>query len=195
MINVPIKIVTIFAVILISSCAGTKNIDFESAYKFSQYTYKKGSSDSIVVPYPGVAEEHLQASLNQKESEIIKDHLVDIEEKIYSKVKLTREERQPMEVNALVTEFQKLSRKEKRELRRDIKVELKKFKNYDAINSLEPADIHKLNASTDYTRLVILIGGAGLLLLILGAIFSGFLIFVGALAVVAAAVLFIIDQA
>jgi hypothetical protein len=83
----------------------------------------------------------------------------------------------------------------KRDIRRQIKTELKQMDMLEASTKFSVNDRSSVNELEGNTKLAVLIGGGGLLLLILGAIFSaGFLSLIGALAIVAGAVLYIIDQ-
>jgi len=179
----------------LSACAGSKKLDFESAYKFSRYKYQKADDKEFHHPVENESSQPLLASTEQVELELVHEKISVIEEKIYSKLDIDREEVNTLDANEVALNYKKLTHSEKKELRKEIKEELKDIKYLMAKNTFDNKDIQQINASTDHTRLVILLGGVGLLLLILGAIFSGFILFVGAIAVVAAAVLFIIDQA
>ena len=99
------------------------------------------------------------------------------------------------EVAEFVRQFKQLDRKVKKEIRKEIKEEVRQMDNLEANTTLSVSDVQQVNELEGNSRLAVFIGGGGLALLILGAIFSvGFLYFVGALAIVAGAVLFIIDQ-
>jgi len=176
-----------------TSCAVTKKIDFESAYKFSRYNYHKADESDIY--NQEINKSTVLASAEEVDINIFQEKLSTIEEKLYQKTGVSIENATSMNANELTMKFRKLTKQEKREMRNEIKKDLKNMKELMVKNSFDTNDFQQVKASTDYTRLVFLIGGVGLILLILGAIFSGFLLFVGALAVVAAAILFIIDQA
>ena len=186
---------SILVLYLLSACVGTKKIDFESAYKFSRYKYQESGDKELHHTVENESSQPLLTSTAQVEIESVHEKIAVIEDKIYSKLDIDRNEVNRLDANEVALKYKKLTNSEKKKLRKEIKEELKDIKYLMAKNTFDKNDIQQINTSTDHTRLVILLGGVGLILLILGAIFSGFILFVGAIAVVAAAVLFIIDQA
>ncbi len=181
---------------LITSCASTKKVDFDSAYKFSRYNYNK-SNDSITGAV-GTDEysNEMYASAEKNSVEISKKPLTDIEADLYKKIGVSVEQGKSMKTEELTEEFKKLSGKDKRQIHKEIKTELRQISKNSASTTNDVSDTDGLQDLEGYTRLAVIVGASGLLLLILGAVFSvGFLYFLGALAIVGAAVLFIIDQA
>ena len=185
----------VLIIIFLFSCAGTKKFDFNSAYRFSTYKYQKTSgeqgaqSDSITTEPEFLASFKPDAPVLESQTKIS-----ILEEEIYQKMKVTSFEAEKMEIKDLRQKFDALDKSDKREFRNEIRSELKQLKK-DVKRSNDTMDTQRLNQLSDLTRWSIIIGSVGLLLLILGAIFTGFLTFIGAILVVGAAVLFIIDQA
>lgn len=188
-------IVSIVLVYGLASCAGSRKIDFASAYKFSTYPYQKSmiKNEDSDKSMPDKSE--MDASVDLKNPPVISKDISDFEKRMYRKIDVSPEEGSRMEVEKIQSKVQQLSRKEKREIRREIKTELKQM-NSEAENAYSKMNIEQANQVSEITRWSIIIGSAGLVLLILGAIFSaGLLTFFGAIFVVGAAVLFILDQA
>ncbi len=174
----------LFIIIVISSCAGSKKIDFDSAYKFSRYNYNKAK----VADSP--SEIQLNSLTNVNIDTEINEIFTNTQSDSYNNF-----DGKTMELEAMVAQYKQLDRKSKREIRKEVKTELRQMDNLEASTKLSVYDVHQNQELEGNSRLAVFIGGGGLALLILGAIFSvGFLYFVGALAIVAGAVLFIIDQ-
>ena len=184
-----------FLICFLLSCAGTKKIDFNTAYKFSRYKYNKAVAEDIPNNQRELSGEKLIASNKEILVENQEEKLARVEEKIYQKIGVSIEEGKSMHTDELIKGLKKLDRNEKRELRKDIKSELKHLKNIEANSAYSTTDTNQVNELSDYMFWSIIIGSAGLVLLLLGAIFGvEFLSIVGALAIVGAAVLFILDQ-
>ena len=183
------------ASIFLVSCAGTKKIDFKSAYKFSTYKYQ--CSDEADQLKEGIrsSEPKYVASINPDNSVLSpKTDFSALQKDIYKKMGISPADAAEMEVPDLKVKFNALDKADKKKFRKEIKSELKQLKK-DVNESGDALGVQQLNQLSDLTRWSIIIGSVGLLLLILGAIFTGFLTFIGAILVVGAAVLFIIDQA
>ena len=91
------------------------------------------------------------------------------------------------------TKIAQLSPGEKRAIRKDLKYEVRKLKK-EINDTAATMDINRVHEISELLRWSIIFGSVGLVLLILGAIFTGILTFFGAILVVGAAVLFILDQ-
>lgn len=189
--NVPYLIISISFIYGLTSCAGSRKIDFDSAYKFSSYKYQKTIDQNLK---PKQNESELTASLN---SEINSEKPVEnseFEKRMYEKMSLSNEQGTKLDKKEMQLKVKQLNNKEKREIRRDIKTELRQM-NLEAENTYSTMDVQRVNQISEIMRWSILIGSAGLVLLILGAIFSaGLLTLFGALFVVGGVVLFILDQ-
>jgi len=178
-------------IIVISSCASSKKIDFDSAYKFSRYKYAK-VSESANSP------ENLSISMDKQnilvgQNDILPESTSNVAQNLNGEMMASTDH--AGEVAEFVRQFKQLDRKVKKEIRKEIKEELRQMDNLEANTTLSVSDVQQVNELEGNSRLAVFIGGGGLALLILGAIFSvSFLYFVGALAIVAGAVLFIIDQ-
>lgn len=186
------SIASLFIIYAISSCAGTKIIDFDTAYKFSTYKYQKSIHSKELVEKDSTSTPELHASIKPQLTENPKASLAEIENKIYNKIGVSAKEAEAMEMNEIKSRVDLLSRKEKREIRKEIKLELKQL-NLEASKANSTLDVQRVNEVSDLMRWSIIIGSVGLVLLILGAIFTGILTFFGAIFVVGAAVLFILD--
>ncbi len=177
----------------LSSCAGSKKIDFDTAYKFSTYKYQKSIDH----------EEHdkdylldavdLVASAEPDSRSVSTVDISDFEKRMYQKIGVSAEEGANMELEEMKTKVHQLNWKEKRNIRKSIKQELKHM-NLEAENVYSTMDVQQVNQISEMTRWAIIIGSVGLVVLILGAIFTPALTFFGAIFVVGAAVLFILDQ-
>ena len=184
-----------FAVIyVLASCAGSRKIDFDSAYKFNTYNYQKSSNKDEAFSTTDPQRTELMASIESEVSPEITYDISDFEKRMYSKIGVSPEEGREMELEKIQSNFQQLKRKEKREARREVKKELKEI-NTKTKKAYSTLDAEQVNQISEITRWSIIIGSVGLVLLILGVIFSASLLtFFGAIFVVGAAVLFIIDQ-
>jgi hypothetical protein len=179
----------------LSSCAGTKKIDFKTAYKFSRYNYNKAGVEETPHEQDARTGEKLYASNEVKMDDDQDERLARVEEKIYQKIGVSIEDGKSFNTHELAEGFKKLDRKEKKQIRKEIKSELKHLKHMEANDAYSIKDTDQINELTDYMRISIIVGSVGLVLLLIGALFSiGFLSIVGALAIVGAAVLFILDQ-
>lgn len=183
------------ASIFLVSCAGSKKIDFESAYKFSRYKYQCSDEADQLKEGISSSEPNYMASINPNNSVLsTKADFSALQKEIYNKMEISPIDASEMEVPDLKVKFKALDKADKKIFRKEIKNELKQLKE-DISESGDALGVQQLNQLSDLTRWSIIIGSVGLLLLILGAIFTGFLTFIGAILVVGAAVLFIIDQA
>lgn len=183
------------AFLCLSSCAGSKKIDFSTAYKFSRYNYQKADDINAGVKLDNREITGIYASNKPATLENKSDNLEKIEQNILDKINVIKADIKSLEPEEIVTKVNQLNRKEKRALKKEIKAELKHLKNSGVEYPSSVTEGSQTNELTEFMRLSIIIGSAGLVLLLLGAIFSvGFLSIVGALAIVGAAVLFILDQ-
>lgn len=189
--NIAYFIVSISYMYGLTSCAGSRKNDFDLTYKFSSYKYQKSIDQNLK---PKQDESELTASLNP---EINSDKPVEIsefEKRMYEKMDLSSEQGTKLDKKEIQLKVKQLNNREKREIRRDIKTELRQM-NLEAENTYSTIDVQRVNQISEIMRWSILIGSAGLVLLILGAIFSaGLLTLFGALFVVGGVVLFILDQ-
>ena len=187
-------IITGILIYSLASCASSKKIDFKTAYRFSTYKYQKSIDSVEVTDRKTISEDELEVSASLKRPEVQRRSVIEIEDKIYNKIGISSEEAEVMEIEELKDRFKALSWKEKLEIRRSIKTELKQLR-LEAENAHSTLDVEAYNELSELTRWSIIVGSTGLLLLVLGAIFTPLLTFFGAILVVGAAVLFIIDQA
>ena len=181
-----------FIIFFLASCVGSRKIDFDNAYKFSTYKYQKSMDDKKSNPKETPSANELSVSTDVKTDINPEIRLAEIERHIYDKMGIAREEADVMEISDLKSKFDQLDRKHKREIKKEIKAELKSLERNNAYSAHDTDQINELN---NYMYWSIIIGSVGLVFLLLGALFSvSFLSIVGALAIVGAAVLFILDQ-
>lgn len=189
------SVLFILIIIYFSSCTASKKVDFVTAYKFSRYNYQNSENDKRINNNGPLVSDELYVS-----KEIIKPKKsnwkrVEIEQNILDRIGIAKEDEKEMETEFLAKKINQMSRMEKKAFRRELKKELKQLKNPDLENSYSTNESNETNELTDYMRWSIVVGSAGLVLLILGAIFSvGFLSTIGAIAIVGGLVLFILDQ-
>ncbi len=180
------------SILIMASCAGSKKFDYQSAYKFSYYHYAKADHEKKVISKEADAEPLLEASNSPVPAEIKSEHedvLPDVRSVPESYDKTTNFDRK-----AFLEEYRQMSRKEKKQLRKSLRSELKSMRRNPSKSTLEVNNVQMTQAEGDYLWLAILLGGVGLILLILGAIFSvGLLTVIGALGIVAGAVFFILE--
>ena len=190
MTNLLKTILTTFIIYVMTSCAGSKKVDFNTAYKFSTYNYQKSSAGESLIEKDSHIENSFIATVKPESPAKAE---TEIKTRIYNKIDVSFQEGDAMEMSELKNRVNQLSLKEKREIRRDIKTELKQL-NLEVKNAYSTLDVNKVNEISELTRWSIIIGSVGLVLLILGAIFTVVLTFFGAIFIVGAAVLFILDQ-
>lgn len=179
-------------IFFLASCAGSRKVDFDTAYKFSTYKYQKSMDDEKSSPKETPSANELSVSTEAKTELNPEIGLAEIESRIYDKMGITTDEADAMEIRDLTNKFDQLNRKDKRAIRKEIKAELKSLETNPAYSV---QDTDQINELSDYMYWSIIIGSVGLVLLLLGALFSlSFLSIIGALAIVGAAVLFILDQ-
>ena len=178
-------------ILIINSCAGSKKMDFDSAYKFSRYNYARVSESANSPENSSVSMDKLNIFVGQ--SEILPESTSNVAQNLNGEMMVSTDH--AGEVAEFVRQYKQLDRNVKKEIRKEIKEELRQMDNLEANTLLSVYDVNHASELEGNSRLAVFIGGGGLALLILGAIFSvGFLYIVGALAIVAGAVLFIIDQ-
>ena len=179
--------------LLMTGCAGSKKFDYQSAYKFSYYNYAKADHEKKAVFEEADAGPLLEASNSiapvpveiKSGTEALPDVLP---------VPKTHEKTAYFDRKAFLEEYRQMSRQEKRQLRKSLRAELKSLRRNPSKSTLEVNNVAMTQAEGDFLWLAILLGGIGLILLILGAIFAvGFLTVIGALGIVAGAVFFILE--
>ena len=186
--------ITLISISSVLSCAGPKKINYDTAYKFSSYNYQKSTVEDEIDLNNTTPDPELYVSVKPEIIDDSNNNLTEIEANIYSKIGVSAQAADAMEISELKQRFNALNHQEKREIRKEIKVELKQLRS-DVKDKQTTLDVDRVNEVSDLTRWSIIIGSVGLLLLILGAIFTGVLTFFGAIFIVGAAVLFILDQA
>jgi len=184
------KVLKIVLLVVISvsglSCGSNKILVFDSAYKFSNYNYKKSiqPKDSSI----SGGDETLTVSLKTEMNDALVHPFPDINQGDNLQPELPG-----AEIEELKDQFRELNRREKRIHRREIKQKIRQIKEEMKVPN-STLDTKKVNEISTIMRWSIVIGSVGLVLLILGAIFSGTLATIGAVFVVGGIALFIVDQ-
>lgn len=191
--------VYVLLICLLAACAGSRKIDFKTAYKFSTYPYKHKNSAQAAVTATTISTNEpglpLVADAGSHPVQPARDPMDKMQDHLYTTMGLSKEQATSLSVEALQDHVSHLSRKQKKEVRKTIRQEFKTFQQHEVAAGTHPLHTQHISSSGDYTRLAIIVGGVGLILLIVGAVFSvGLLSFFGALAVVGGAVLFIMGQ-
>ena len=175
------------------SCSSSKKLAFNSAYKFSNYTYQTYKSvqlEDTTSERPVVL---LTASANIEVDETTDNSFSVTNSNIYDKIGLSSTEGRSMDLRELKQTISELSYKEKRDIRKELKKEARQYrKEFEDTEAVMDTD--RVNEISELLRWSIIFGSVGLVLLILGAIFTGILTFFGTIFVIGAAVLFILDQ-
>jgi len=191
------KYTTLFlsVILYLSSCAGSKKVDFNTAYKFSRYNYQIANNQLPLKRKDSISSRKLYASSEVSFAETHDGNLARIRQNLLDKINVSKADARDMEPEILANKIKQLDRKEKKAFKKEIKAELKYLKRPGTEYPHSVNERTQTNELTENMRWSIIIGSAGLVLLLIGAIFSvGILSFVGALAIVGAAVLFILDQ-
>ena len=180
-------------ILLMGACAGSKKFDYQTAYKFSYYNYHKAGHENQAISEETIAEPVLEASAGHPSPQTITE---DNPKPEMPDVRVNTEiHEKPANFNkeAFVAEYKSMSRQEKKAFKKELRAKLRELKKNPA-NTSDVKNVSMTQAEGDYLWLAILLGGVGLVLLILGAIFAvGFLTVIGALGIVAGAVFFILE--
>ncbi len=205
-------IAALIAVVIMASCATSNKLDYASAYKFGHYNYNKVAENQAVQvedlntaqaetqemteAQTPVEDVTLYASEEPVIDEDIKARLEQAEQKIYHKIGVTKEQADLMETEELVSMVKNMDRKDKRELRKELRSDIKALKKAKISNASSVNDSKETMREmglTGYTRIGAILGGIGLILLLLGAVFSDILIFFGVAMILAGVVFIMID--
>jgi len=152
-----INCVTILAIFGLSSCS-TSKFNYKSAYKFSHYNYHKSDQS---INFSNARDEQVFVSLKPLKPYPITPSVSVLENLDYSVKKNIASE-------SLKDVKHKLSKTEKRELRRKLKKEIKQIKSELKVESLKSIESAQAGEGMNEKIFIgILVGGAGLILLIL----------------------------
>jgi|GEM_PF-2300250 len=181
-------------IIAISSCSSSKKFDYASAYKFGTIKHTpKNSEEKTKEP---LADAQLLASTEITQNEELGKEIEKSQNELLEKVGLASKD-ENLSKQELTERVQNLDKKEKRKIRkelvRELKAEMKEVKR------MEKSDVTSTAATQDidvsgYTRVGIIMGGLGIIVLILGALFGvGALSIAGALLILGGVVFILID--
>jgi hypothetical protein len=160
------------------SCGSAKKLDFDSAYKFSRYNYNKSEVDSIKKTRTGFSTDELTVSLQPTDKTNGDMPMSSLEENFYRELGLPHQEAKNTDIIQLKQSYETLSQGKRRELRKELKKEVKEFRK--EIKDISSAmEMNRSHEMSELMRWSIIIGSVGLVLLLLGAIFSGILTFFG----------------
>jgi hypothetical protein len=185
--------ILLVVLVFTTACSTSRKFDYASAYKFRYHR----AVEQVAEAAPAPEESSLVASAAPEAAAQadLSARMEAAEERVLAQVGLTGEEARRMGSEGLAAHVQTLSRSEKAAFKKSVKQELAAFdrneiramRNYDA--QAAPSDINL----SGYTRTGVIVGGLGILLLILGAIFSDVLLFFGVGLVLAGVVFILID--
>ena len=183
-------------VAIMSSCASQK-FDFSKAYYFNHYNYHKTShaeklakSSTPVAATPGP----LLASNEKTAMPEMPDRIAEARQNLLDKMHLKSSE---VNKETIKARLKSMSRSERRAMVKDLKTEMKSFKNAESasLKTFDKQDTQKTTALQGQTRTGVIIGAVGLGLLLLGAIFGvPALTFVGVLGVLVGVVFILIGE-
>ena len=184
-----------FILILISgSCSSSRKFDYASAYKFSYHRVADNVDSGV--PEPESRDLVASAVSEHMPTADLSERIQAAEDRILAKSGLSAEEVVEMSPEELGNRLGAMSRSEKTALRKNLKQELKAFdrKEIKTISSKSEIQASQTEISlTGYTKTGAIVGGLGVILLILGAIFSDVLLFFGVGLVLAGVVFILID--
>lgn len=190
-----LSIILLIAVAVFSaSCSSSRKFDYASAYKFRYHQAAERTAET----YPAPEESALTVSVVPESVPQVdlSTRLKEAEERILAKSGLSAEEVMEMSPEELDVRLGGMSRSDKTALRKNLRQELKAFdrKEIKALNSNSEIQATQTEISlTGYTKTGAIVGGLGVILLILGAIFSDVLLFFGVGLVLAGVVFILID--
>ncbi|MGF1638761.1 MAG: hypothetical protein ACFCUU_16925 [Cyclobacteriaceae bacterium] len=184
------------AIIALSACSGTKKFDYASAYKFSKISHvQKTEKEPIVeekivdVPLLASAEEMALAKTQEEAMETSAQQLLE-----KTGIAKAGEKLDEAEVKARVNQ---MSGKEKRVFRKTLKKELKNMEldlasSHHSVEGI--SETSKVNRLSGNTRTGVILGGIGIILLLISALFAAYpLNLVGVLLIIAGVVFILVD--
>lgn len=181
-------------IIAISSCSSSKKFDYASAYKFRTIKHTpKNSEEKTKEP---LADAQLLASTEITQNEELGKEIEKSQNELLEKVGLVSKG-ENLSKKEIAERIQNLDKKEKRKIRkelvRELKAEMKEVKRMEKSDVTSTATTQDIDVS-GYTRVGIIMGGLGIIVLILGALFGvGALSIAGALLILGGVVFILID--
>lgn len=183
----------VMVALIMSSCSGTRKFDYASAYKFKHISH---NTQRLMPQEEALQEKALQAS-NAEQMIANKEITENIESASKKLINLVGLESDQQEISRekVASALAGMSASEKRALRKEIKAELKNLKAAHSVNNLELNEAQSPNQLTGYTRLGVIFGGIGVILLILETLFAagGVLGLFGVLLILAGVVFILVD--
>ena len=183
----------IVAIGFLASCTSSKKFDFASAYKFRTI---KHSSKTEQAQAPASNTLEVSTEDNTSKELNIEKELSSAENKLLERTGLKAEE-ETITTEELKSRIESLDKKEKRQLRKELikelKTEMKQLKSMEESNYSTLAEANSLDM-TGYTRTGVIVGGLGVIVLILGALFGvGALTAAGAILIIGGVIFILID--
>jgi len=193
-------------VFLMPSCVQSKKFNYQEAYKFKvikhQQTAETTSLEKIQeekVQTPELVALNTSEVLQKEAPTELQVQLNEAQSRINQKLGLAPETKsEDIDIEKLKSRISSMDKKEKKALKKSLKADLKDVKKIikEQQKTGELTNVQAREAAGGFLWLGIIIGSAGLLLLIIGAIAGiGVLTGIGAAALVAGLVLIIIDLA
>ncbi len=183
---------------IISSCASHK-FNYSQAYYFKYYNYHKTDQATLAENSKANHMGHESPLLVSSEKIIAPaspDRIEQASQHLPDKIHLPENRMENISRVALEEHIKSLSRSERKSLIRQLKAEMKAFKNAESasIKKFDPQDVQRTSELRGYTRTGVIIGGLGVILLLLGGIFGvSALTFVGVVGVLAGVVFILLD--
>jgi len=186
--------------IIATACSSSRKFDYDSAYKFKVIKQSE-KQEPALEPESIPSTESLTAS-SKEIAEIdskLAEKVATAEQKIFDKLEITAEEAREYKPSDWKERIEDLDKQEAKALKQELKRDLKDVKQLvkEQRKSGELTRIEATQAATGYTRLGLIIGGVGLLLLILGLVTTGsgatVLIVFGAIGLAVGLVLILMD--
>ncbi|MCC5932038.1 MAG: hypothetical protein JJU28_22525 [Cyclobacteriaceae bacterium] len=183
----------VMVALVMSACSGTRKFDYASAYKFKHISH----NTQRLMPQEEAPKDNALLTSNSEQVNTNNELQENIESATGKLIKLTGLESDQKELNRgkVETALASMSASEKRALRKEIKGELKSIKASHSKNNLDIKEMNSPSQLTGYTRLGVIFGGIGIILLILETLFAagGVLGLFGVLLILAGVVFILVD--
>jgi hypothetical protein len=191
----------LIVILFIFSCSGSKKFDYAKAYQFKKIKYEKHDKQPQEVSEAAVEAESATAVATVDEDVLvendIKTRIQRAEAIVLDAIEVDKSEAASMEKSEIKSRINALERSDRRAMKRELKRELKSLKKEIAAgpaSTLDASEVQQINELQGYTRTGVILGGIGLILLILGAIFgTSALYFVGVGLILAGVVFILVD--
>jgi DNA polymerase II small subunit/DNA polymerase delta subunit B len=193
------NLLSVFLVVLLTSCAGSRNFSFKDAYKFKTIQYARQQSalqtPEQTAPAPTVVEASTESTRPALDLE---RKINETEQDLLKKLNISQSEAKSLTKEDLQQKINNLSSSEKRTIRKALKKDIREIRKIGAdVEHVDSVNDMQSTAKVDgLLRTGIIIGGIGLVLMLIAGIFgfAGIAVYtLGALAFIAGLILILID--